>query len=128
MVRRTSPDGSQSIRGGWVGGALPPRTGSSWTPYPTSSHLTTQSSSDSPLARGNVGLRTDPNPPLGGRTCRYGLDMPPPSPASLAVLPVAAALLAGCGGSDGSASSSGTDPASVMPRDAGLYFEAVVRP
>src|SRR3954453_8630385 len=53
-----------------------------------------------------------------------------PSPSrSLAVLPVAAAVMAGCGGSDGGpASRAGADPASVMPKPAALYLEAEVRP
>ncbi len=53
----------------------------------------------------------------------------PSSSRYLAVLPAAAALLAGCGGSDGgSASGSDADPASVLPKGSPLYFEAVVQP
>src|SRR4051794_6599389 len=48
---------------------------------------------------------------------------------SLAVVPVVAAVMAGCGGSGGGSSSgAGADPASVMPKTSALYVEAVVQP
>src|SRR5690349_22450470 len=48
----------QSIRGGGVGGAPPPRTGFASAKYPTSSHSATQISSDVPLRLGAVIDRT----------------------------------------------------------------------
>src|SRR4051812_29253258 len=44
----------------------------------------------------------------------------------LLVVLVCVLLVGGCGG--GSSSSGGTDPASLMPPDSAVYFEAVVRP
>jgi hypothetical protein len=128
-----------------VGGAPPPRTGFACGTYPTSSHSATQLSSAVPLffsdvifslqtvrfrgsfvnapstqdalhrARLQAVLRRNGVHPYAARMPRRALFA-----VSLGLL-----TLAGCGGQ---AASGGGDPASAVPADAAMYFDATLRP
>src|ERR687884_43365 len=58
MSVATREDGGQSIRGGGVGGAPPPRTGFAPATYPTTPHSATQNPLNAPHWRYPVTLRT----------------------------------------------------------------------